>query len=152
MTAVRAGSEAAWQMVVENLAGFGGWALSYHTHDSRRSQKGWPDYVFCREETDGYLPELIVVELKGPTTRVTFDQLRWLAALRSCGIESFLWRPADKPAVEARLLRPRLERAEGQGPGVCPGCESPRAFEVGEDRYRCVDCQATWSGLRRLAA
>lgn len=152
MTPVKAGSEAAWQMVVENLAGFGEWGLSYHTHDSRRSQKGWPDYVFCREATDEFLPELLVVELKAETTRVQYEQLRWLAALRSCGVEAYLWRPSDKPAVEARLLRPRAPRVGTEGPGVCASCESQRVFEVGDDRFRCVDCQAVWSGLRKAAA
>lgn len=152
MTPVKAGSEAAWQMVVENLAGFGGWDLGYHTHDSRRSQKGWPDEVWVREETDLWLPELLVAELKGETTRVNPEQLRWLAALRSCGIEAYLWRPSDKPAVEERLLRQRIARVDGAGPGACPSCESLHVYPLLEDRFRCVTCAATWTGIRRRLA
>lgn len=155
MTPVKAGSEAAWEMVVRNLAGFGEWALEYHTHDSRRSQAGWPDWVFCREATDEFLPELIFAELKGPSTKVTDDQLRWLAALRSMGFEAYLWRPADKDDVEKRLLRPRLVRLpqDGQGPGSCASCDSPNVHPLDGERFRCNTCGAKWTGRReRLAA
>lgn len=152
---VKAGSEAAWEMVVQNLAGYGDWMLEYHTHDSRRSQAGWPDWVFCREATDEYLPELIFVELKAERTKVSDDQYRWLGALRSLGFEAYLWRPADKPAVEERLLRPRVYRgaSDGSGPGRCAGCESPNVHPLNDDRFRCNTCHAKWTGRRgRLAA
>jgi hypothetical protein len=47
-------SEAALQALVVGVAQLYGWA-HYHTHDSRRSDEGWPDLVLCRP------PRLVVV-------------------------------------------------------------------------------------------
>lgn len=97
----RAGTEAAFQQQVEQLAAFYGWTLRYHTFDSRRSARGWPDLVLCRP------PEVLFVELKGERTRVTPDQQQWLAALTACGLETHLWRPSDFDDLHARLARGR---------------------------------------------
>lgn len=94
-------TEAHFQTQVEQLAGFYGWNLRYHTHDSRRSNKGWPDLVLCRP------PEILFVEIKGAKTRVTVEQREWIAALTACGLETYLWRPADFDALHERLARGR---------------------------------------------
>jgi VRR-NUC domain len=98
---IRRVSEAAFQQQVVQLAGFYGWNLVYHTHDSRRSNKGWPDLVICRA------PEIVFVELKGDKTRVRPEQKAWLAALAACGLEAYLWRPNDFDDLHARLARGR---------------------------------------------
>lgn len=88
-TAVRpALSEGAFQTQVLDLAALRGWR-PYHTHDSRRSHKGWPDLVLARP------PRLIAVELKTDTGRLTPEQRRWLIDLEACGLEVDLWRPRD---------------------------------------------------------
>ena len=104
--------EAAFQLQVEHLAHLYGWR-TFHAPDNRprrtrtgrvakqRVTPGWPDLVLCRP------PELIIAELKGPTTRVTDAQREWLAALAECGIEVYLWRPVDMDAIHARLARRR---------------------------------------------
>lgn len=122
---MKAGSEAAFQQQVLNLAGFYGWC-SYHTHDSRRSQAGFPDLVLVRGA------ELIFAELKTDTGRVRPEQQEWIAALEHVAgnyrraielleadvadgahdpidgcVDVYLWRPRDFDELHARLARGR---------------------------------------------
>lgn len=70
----------------------------YHTHDSRRSDEGWPDLVLCNGT------RLIIAELKSATGTVTPAQTLWLDMLRHTGlVEVFCWRPKDLPDIEAIL-------------------------------------------------
>ena len=62
-------TEADVQRGLIEAAQTGGW-LVYHTHDSRRSRKGFPDLVLVRP------PKVIFAELKGPGGRVTPEQHR----------------------------------------------------------------------------
>lgn len=91
-------SERDWQGLVATYAQFQRWAI-YHTFDSRASVPGWPDLVLCRP------PELIVVELKKDTGKVTAAQQGWLDNLAASGVEVHVWRPADWAEVEQRLKR-----------------------------------------------
>jgi hypothetical protein len=115
-------SEAHFQRQVLQLAGFYGW-LAYHTHDSRRSQPGFPDLVLVRG------PELIFAELKTDAGRLKRAQEEWVAALervssaiRGAGltvdvspdvmpvipaVDVYVWRPADFDDLHARLARGR---------------------------------------------
>ncbi len=118
-------SEAAFQQQVVNLAGFYGWSLVYHTHDSRRSQPGFPDLVLVRA------PELVFAELKAETGVVKPEQQDWIDALQVVGrcvalalaelgpetarelgvddlaVEAHIWKPSDFDAVHTRLARGR---------------------------------------------
>lgn len=142
MAPLKAESEAAFQQKVEQFAAYMGWRLQHHTHDSRRSNKGWPDLVLCRP------PEILFIELKGDKTRVTNEQAEWLAALRACGLEAQLWRPSDWPEVQARL-----QRESTADLGVCPACESVAVSEsTVAGVLSCGVCRATWSGVRRRLA
>lgn len=98
---MRRGTERHFQQQIEQLAGFYGWDLRYHTHDSRRSHKGWPDLVLCRP------PEILFLELKAEKTRVTSEQNAWIAALTACGLEAGIYRPSDFDDLHARLARGR---------------------------------------------
>lgn len=94
-------SEAEFQQQVLDLAQLGGWS-AYHTHDSRRSQAGWPDLVLCRP------PELIFAELKSETGKVSPEQQQWVDDLNACGQEAVIWRPSDlAPIIIQRLSRRR---------------------------------------------
>jgi hypothetical protein len=74
-----------------------GW-LVYHTHDSRRSEPGFPDLLLVRRR-------LIAAEIKAQTGKLSRAQERWLQAFRECsGVEAFVWRPTDWPEIE-RVLR-----------------------------------------------
>jgi hypothetical protein len=94
-------SEEAFSAQVSELAGYCGWKLRYHTHDSRRSTAGFPDWIFCRP------PELLAVELKTEKGRLSDAQRHWLQALEMCGIEVHVWRPSDLPSIMGRLKRDR---------------------------------------------
>lgn len=66
--------EAAFAVKVENLLTLYGWRW-YHTHDSRRSPAGFPDYVAVRGH------ELLFVELKAERGRTRPAQEEWLREL-----------------------------------------------------------------------
>ena len=76
-----------------------GW-LVYHTHDSRRSEPGFPDVVMVRG-SDSLFPEV-----KAGSDTTTDDQLKWLCALKRAGHEVCVVR--DKPP-------PKSERAPLHG-------------------------------------
>lgn len=74
---------------VQALAKRRGW-LSYHTHDSRRSDPGFPDLVLVRKD------RLIFAELKSAKGRPTPEQSTWLISLGNTGAaEVWLWTPAS---------------------------------------------------------
>lgn len=124
MSPLKAQSEAAFQQQVVNLAAYYGWR-TYHTHDSRRSNPGFPDLVLVRP------PELLFVELKTDKGRVRYQQQDWLDDLATVGqavaravaavhaldeepkadqlpaVEAHLWRPQDFDALHTRLARGR---------------------------------------------
>ena len=82
---------------VIELAKLRGWA-HYHTHDSRRSEEGFPDLVLTRR------PRVIFAELKSDRGKLTPAQRAWLDELRACGQEAYVFRPRDWKTIE-RVLR-----------------------------------------------
>ncbi|GAB3166706.1 hypothetical protein GCM10027059_26080 [Myceligenerans halotolerans] len=65
--------------------------LVYHTHDSRKSERGWPDVVLASADRG----LLLVRELKDERRKVTDEQADWLHHLRDLGIDADVWRPRD---------------------------------------------------------
>ncbi len=63
--------------------------LAYHTHDSRRSQPGFPDLVIVGP--GGVLWR----ELKTQHASITNEQRLWGNLLREAGQDWEIWRPAD---------------------------------------------------------
>jgi len=90
-------SERDFQQQVTDLASLHGW-LIYHTHDSRRSQPGFPDLVLVRER-------VIFAELKTERGKLTRAQRIWLAALAGASVEAYCWRPSDTDTIAAILAR-----------------------------------------------
>jgi hypothetical protein len=82
--------EATFQARVIGIADLYGW-MSYHTHDSRRSGKGWPDLALAHPRAGRFL----VRELKTARGTVSPEQEAWLAALTAAGVDAGVWRPAD---------------------------------------------------------
>jgi hypothetical protein len=84
-------SEATLQTKVIGLARELGYERIYHTYDSRRSAKGYPDLhlVSARRRRS------IFAELKTMRGVVSPDQLLWLNDLRAAGVEAYVWRPID---------------------------------------------------------
>jgi hypothetical protein len=84
---------------VREIAKLNGWE-TYHTHDSRRSDAGWPDLVLASAAQR----RTLFIELKKRTGRVSDAQQKWLDLLALCGQEVAVWRPADMPEI-VRVLR-----------------------------------------------
>lgn len=83
-------SETALQAQIMALAFDLGW-LAYHTHDSRRSNPGWPDLALCHPKRGRFM----VRELKKMNGRVSPEQRKWLDALRTADVDARIWRPVD---------------------------------------------------------
>jgi hypothetical protein len=78
---------------VIKLAKQNGW-LVYHTHNSRKSQAGFPDLCMVRFQ------RLLFVELKTETGKMTAAQHDWFDAINKVpGTACYLWRPSDWPAI-----------------------------------------------------
>ncbi len=90
-------SERDFQQQVVDLARLHGWMV-YHTHNSRRSEKGFPDLTLVRRD------RLMFVELKTETGEVTPEQHAWLDALEWTGrVDVRVWRPRDWTEIEDSL-------------------------------------------------
>lgn len=82
-------SEATLQTNIVQVARDLGW-LHYHTHDSRRSPKGFPDLVLIHEAQQ----RCVFSELKTQRGRQSPEQRDWERRLRAIPyIEFYLWRP-----------------------------------------------------------
>jgi len=90
-------TERDWMAKVIEAARWMGW-LVYHTHDSRRSEAGFPDLVLVRDR-------VVYAELKSERGRLTPQQREWLDALGATGAEAYVWRPTDWDDVLACLRR-----------------------------------------------
>ena len=66
-------TEAELQSAILEVARWNGWKV-YHTHNSRRSQPGFPDLILIRDGT------MLAWELKSDTGRVTAEQWDWIHA------------------------------------------------------------------------
>jgi len=59
--------------------------------------KGWPDLILVRP------PRIIAAELKAGRGKPTIEQLAVLGVLRQAGVEVYIWRPEDWPAIVQTL-------------------------------------------------
>lgn len=93
--------ESAFQAQVKRLAIACGW-LYYHTNNSERSDKGFPDTVMVRDD------RVIFAELKLDRnySEPSIDQQVWLAALAATPVEVYLWRPSMIAEIRDTLNRP----------------------------------------------
>lgn len=90
-------TEADWQTRVVALARRCHWTY-YHTYDSRRSPKGFPDLVFMRGD------RLIFAELKSAGGGVTSAQRVWVDGLSQVRhLNVYVWRPGDWREVQEVL-------------------------------------------------
>jgi hypothetical protein len=85
------------QSDIIRIAKAAGWKV-YHTHDSRRSEFGFPDLTMVRRG------RLIFAEIKRELGKPTPEQSEWLEALSVVPrIEVFIWRPQDWTEIEGVL-------------------------------------------------
>lgn len=73
---------------VRTLAGHLGYRV-YHTHDSRRSEPGFPDLVLARTG------RVLFCELKRENGHITTEQASWLFTLDRAGVETHVYRPSQ---------------------------------------------------------
>ncbi len=92
-------SEKDFRQQVVDFARLTGWHC-YFTWNSMHSPKGFPDLVLVRP------PELLYVELKSDTGKLTAEQEECIDILRQAGQTVFVWRPSDDVWIE-RLLKGR---------------------------------------------
>lgn len=90
-------TEAGFQRWCLDLALTLGWRV-YHTHDSRRSEPGFPDLVLVRER-------VLFREVKTQQGRMRPEQQTWLDLLTKAGADAKVWRPADRRSILEELRR-----------------------------------------------
>lgn len=73
--------------------------LVYHTHDSRRSEPGFPDLVIVGRKG------LMFRELKTRAGVLSEPQRVWLGKLSAAEADAAVWRPADWPERITAELR-----------------------------------------------
>ncbi len=88
-------TEKAFMAQVIQLAQLFRWKV-YHTHDSRRSEKGFPDLVLVRER-------ILFVELKTDKGKLTKEQMEWLHVIELAGGSGHIWRPIYWADIERAL-------------------------------------------------
>ena len=89
--------EKEFQAVVVSYATARGW-LVYHTYNSKRSAKGYPDLHLVRG------PRSVFAELKrSGKERLKLDQEKWRDALLAAGQEWHLWTPEAWPDIREAL-------------------------------------------------
>lgn len=112
-------TERQFQTAIIELAKWYGW-LVFHPLPVENTKGVWrtavagdtgfPDLVLAHS-TRG----LIIAELKTGLGRTSEKQELWLDTLKMSGTESYVWRPADWPAIELRLSG-RSRKIEGLKP------------------------------------
>lgn len=74
--------------------------LNYHTVNSKKSRRGFPDSVLVKGST------LLFAELKVPPNDLSPEQKVWIQALsRVERVEVHVWTPDDREEISKRLAR-----------------------------------------------
>jgi hypothetical protein len=103
--AERATSERDFQDIVRGFATIMGWGPIYHTHNSQRSDPGFPDLVMLRDDV------LLFIELKTQKGKVRTEQESWGQALVQVegavpwNVKYRIWRPSDWDQIVETLAR-----------------------------------------------
>jgi len=84
-------SEKDLQSAVVEVMQWKGW-LTYHTHDSRRSNPGFPDLVAVKGS------RVLFVEFKSEKGKMREEQLEWLSKLAKTTVEVYVVRPSTEAA------------------------------------------------------
>ena len=101
--------EKEWQQQVVQLFRQLGWT-GYHTHDSRRSQPGFPDIVLVRER-------VLYLELKREKGALSEKQRDWIRRLADAGAEVYVVRPRHLEQL-GLILTCRGVPWHGRGPAL----------------------------------
>jgi hypothetical protein len=85
--------------------------LAYHTHNSRFSAKGYPDWHILGPNGSLYR------ELKTEAGRLAVDQVLWLEGLTRAGYNADTWRPQDWYSGRIVFELTELSKGFPDGPG-----------------------------------
>lgn len=88
------------------IASAKGWLRRYHTHDSRRSSAGFPDWVLVNT----FQRRILFVELKGFAGEASLEQRAWLRDLNDAGGEAYLLSTTGDYALDAASIAELLSR------------------------------------------
>lgn len=103
-------TEAEFTRLFLRIARAKGWTRRYHTHDARRSTRGFPDWVLVNPAQR----RVLFVELKGWHGTPSEEQREWLMALDQAGAEAYLLGTSGDFARDAasigELLSHRIPR------------------------------------------
>lgn len=91
-------TEKQWQEQIRGLLKLQGYRC-YHTHDSRRSEPGYPDIVAINPRTR----DIFVAELKTERGIATPRQIEWLNWFELADICAYIWRPSMIDEIVARV-------------------------------------------------
>jgi len=102
-TAPTEGSEAALETTLRTYLASAGY-LAYHTHNSKRSAPGFPDWAVIHP--DGGPLFLWELKSQSQSAQPSPAQRRWLEALsKATTVETGLYRPSDWPRMQRLLER-----------------------------------------------
>jgi hypothetical protein len=89
-----------WMIYIRGVARTLGYAV-YHTHDSRRSDAGFPDLILCKGKY------LLAVELKRDRKqRPTDEQEKWLRLFSGVTeVRAAVWTPEDRDQIYTDLIK-----------------------------------------------
>lgn len=93
-------TEAEFTRLVLRIARAKGWTRRYHTHNSRRSDRGFPDWVLVHPGQR----RVLFLELKGWAGSATDEQRDWLGDLNDAGAEAYLVKTTGDYALDAARL------------------------------------------------
>ena len=91
--------EKAFMEQIREIAIVSGW-MTYHTHNSQRSEPGWPDLALYKDR------RLVFIETKRQIGRVTPEQQTWIDALNTVdgAVQAYIFRPSDWDQIHEVLL------------------------------------------------
>ena len=93
-------TEAEFTRLVLQVARAKGWSRRYHTHDSRRSSRGFPDWVMVNVAQK----RILFLELKGYAGTASDEQRAWLEDLGGAGAEAYIVTTTGDRAVDMASL------------------------------------------------
>lgn len=91
-------TESQFQAQIIQLAKLYGWKI-YHTHDSRKSEAGYPDLCMVKGT------RLLFAEVKTDIGKMSPAQKEWFQALKAAKVECYLWRPMYWDCVQEVITR-----------------------------------------------